>query len=158
MLSFQILISQVAGPVVMLFILLGVAVILYKIHDAIEFYKIFFTSTLAMCISYTLKYLFKIPRPEMMLVPEGDYRFPSAHATMAAVVMALGMHYAHTHIKNKHLRYTLYTVAFFWYVLVSYSRLYLHVHYPIDVIVGGAIGVFSTALVLKIFKHLRYYK
>lgn len=158
MLPFQIFISQAAGPNVMFLALILVAVILYKVHDSKEFYKVFFTSTLAMCISYTLKYLLKVPRPEDMLVFEGDYRFPSGHATMAAVVMALGMHYTHAHVKNKTLKYTLYTLAFLWYTLVSYSRLYLHVHYPVDVLVGGAIGVFSTTLVLVMFKHLRYYR
>lgn len=142
----------------MFFLLLAAAVLLYKVHDGKESYVLFFTSTLAMCISYTLKYLLKIPRPDMMLVPEGDFRFPSGHATMASVVMALGIHYAHAHIKNKSLRYILYTVAFSWYLLVSYSRLYLNVHHPIDVLVGGAIGVFSTVLVLALFKHLRYYR
>jgi membrane-associated phospholipid phosphatase len=158
MLLFQTVVSQIAGPFIMFSALLTVSVLLYKKNDTKEFYKVFFTSTLAMCISYTLKYLFKIPRPDTMLIPEGDYRFPSGHATMAAVVMALGMHYAHTHIKNKSLRYTLYTIAFLWYALVSYSRLYLQVHLLIDVFVGGAIGVFSTVLILKLFKHLRYYK
>ena len=135
-----------------------VAIILYTVHDVKEFYKVFFTSTLAMCITYTIKYLLKIPRPEDMLVFESDYRFPSGHATMAAVVMALGIHYTHAHVKHKPLRYTLYVVAVFWYILVSYSRLYLRVHYPVDILVGGAIGIFSTTLILLIFKHLRYYK
>jgi undecaprenyl-diphosphatase len=158
MLPFQIFISQIAGPNVMFLVLILVAIVLYKVHDIKEFYKVFFSSTLAMCISYTLKYLLKVPRPTDMLIFEGDYRFPSGHATMAAVVMALGIHYAHTHVKHKPLRYTLYALAVLWYVLISYSRLYLHVHYPVDVFVGGAIGVFSATLILKIFKHLRYYK
>ena len=142
----------------MFLVLILVAVILYKVHDIKEFYKVFFTSTLAMCITYTIKYLLKIPRPDDMLVFESDYRFPSGHATMAAVVMALGIHYTYVHVKHKPLRYVLYTVAVFWYLLVSYSRLYLHVHYLIDVLVGGAIGIFSTTLVLAMFKHLRFYK
>jgi undecaprenyl-diphosphatase len=158
MLSFQIFISSLAGPLTMFFLVIVTAILLYKIHDGKESYILFFSSTLAMCISYTLKYLLKIPRPEMMLVPEADFRFPSGHATMASVVMALGIHYAHAHIKNKPLRYTLYVVAFLWYALVSYSRLYLNVHYPIDVLVGGAVGVFSTILILLLFKHLRYYR
>ena len=123
MLSFQIFISSLAGPLTMFFLVTATAILLYKIHDGKESYILFFSSTLAMCISYTLKYLLKVPRPDMMLVPEADFRFPSGHATMASVVMALGMHYAHAHIKNKSLRYTLLEA------LSVFSLLFLFSHY-----------------------------
>ncbi len=158
MLNFQIFISQISGTEVTFSLAILLSIFLYKKDDPKDFYKILFTSTLAMFFTYSLKYLLKIPRPEDMLVIAHDYRFPSGHATMAAVVMSLAMHYTHIHIKNKAIKYSLYASALIWYILVSYSRLYLHVHYPIYVIVGGAIGVFSTVLVLKIFKHLHYYK
>jgi undecaprenyl-diphosphatase len=93
-----------------------------------------------------------------MLVAETDPRFPSGHATMAAVVMTLVIYYSNKHIKNDYLKHFLWIVAVVWFMLVSYSRLYLHVHYPIDVIIGGIIGIIRTIATLKIFKHLHYYK
>lgn len=158
MLNFQILISQISGPLIMFVFTIVLAILLYKKHDTKDFYTILFTSTTAMFITYSLKYLLKIPRPVDMLTTANDYRFPSGHATMAAVIMSLGIYYTNLKIKNKHLRYFLYICAVSWYILVSYSRLYLHVHYPIDVIVGGCVGIVATTLVLKIFKHLHYYK
>jgi undecaprenyl-diphosphatase len=92
-----------------------------------------------------------------MLVIETDPRFPSGHATMAAVVMTLIISYSNKHIKNNYLKYFLWILAIGWFMLVSYSRLYLHVHYPIDIIAGGLIGILSTMVVSKIFNHLRYY-
>lgn len=135
-----------------------IAIALYKKHDTRDFYTILFTSTTAMFVTYTIKYTLSIKRPADALVTLYDPRFPSGHATMSALVMSLGIYYAHLHLRNKYLRYTVYSLAVIWYLLVSYSRLYLHVHYPIDVIVGGAIGVASTIVVVKIFKHFRYYK
>ncbi len=158
MFTFQIFISQISGPIPMCIALCSVAIALYIFHDSKEFYKVFFTTVLAMCITYTLKYLLQVPRPLNMLVTEHDYRFPSGHATMAAVVMSLSIHYVHLHIKNKILKRTLHTLATGWFVLVSYSRIYLHAHYSIDIMAGGLIGIFSTILILKIFKHLHYYK
>lgn len=110
-----------------------------------------------MFVTFTLKYLLKVPRPVDMLVVETDPRFPSGHATMASVVMALVIYYSHKHIKNRYVRYFLYACAVSWFAVVSYSRLYLGVHYPIDIIVGGLIGIISSVAVLKIFKHLHYY-
>ena len=158
MLSFQIFISQISGPLVMTIFTIVLAIALYKKNDTKDFYTIIFTSTTAMFVTYSLKYTLKVPRPDNMLAFATDYRFPSGHATMAAVLMSLGIYYTHLHIKHKSLRYGLYSCALAWYLLVSYSRLYLQVHYPIDVIVGGAVGVITTLIVLKIFKHLHYYK
>jgi undecaprenyl-diphosphatase len=157
MLNFQILISQISGTVVMFSVLGILCVILYVLKYKKDFLKIIFASTSAMFVTYTLKYLLKIPRPEHMLVIETDPRFPSGHATMAAVVMTLIISYSNKHIKNNYLKYFLWILAIGWFMLVSYSRLYLHVHYPIDIIAGGLIGILSTMVVSKIFNHLRYY-
>jgi undecaprenyl-diphosphatase len=158
MLSLQLFISQISGPEIMFACTILIALALYKKHDTKDFYTILFTSITAMFVTYSIKYILNIPRPSDMLIVASDPRFPSGHATMSAIVMSLGIYYAHRHIKNKYLRYIVYFFAVMWYVIVSYSRLYLRAHYPIDVIVGGAIGVASTILVLKIFKHFHYYR
>jgi undecaprenyl-diphosphatase len=138
-------------------LLIIIGIILNMIHDTKDFYKVFFSTTLAMCVTYTLKYLCKVPRPSGMLVTETDYRFPSAHATIAAVTAVLIAYYAKRHVKSKAVRVLIYIFSLLWFVLVSYSRLYLHVHLPIDIIVGRLIGVLSTFTVLHMFKHLHYY-
>ncbi len=155
MLTFQIFISTISGTVPMFALTIVLALFVYKKNNPKDFYTILFSSTLAMCITYTIKYLLKIPRPEDTLVFAGDYRFPSGHATMAAVVMSLALYYTHLHIKNKLLRYLLYLCAVTWLLLVSYSRLYLNVHYTVDVFVGGCIGILSTVLVLTMLKYRR---
>jgi undecaprenyl-diphosphatase len=116
-----------------------------------------FSGMSAMFITYTLKYLTNIPRPDTMLIIEADSRFPSGHATVAAVVMSLIIYYSHNHCKNKHVQYFLYIIAVSWFILVSYSRLYLQAHYPIDIMIGGIIGALSTIVVMKTFKHFHYY-
>lgn len=157
MLGFQILISQISGTAVMFIMIAVFSVALCFLKHIKDMFKIIFSSVFAMFVTFTLKYLLKVPRPAHMLVIETDPRFPSGHATMAAVVMTLVIYYSHKHIKNKYLRYFLYIVAVAWFAIVSYSRLYLGVHYPIDILVGGIIGIASTIIVMKIFKHLHYY-
>lgn len=157
MLNFQILISQISGAAVMFAGIVLLSVILYIKSYEKDAIKIMFTSTSALFVTFTLKYLVKVPRPAHMLVVETDPRFPSGHATIASVVMALIIYYSHRHVKNIYVRYFLYVCAVSWFALVSYSRLYLGAHYPIDIIVGGLIGVVSTIVVMKVFKYLHYY-
>lgn len=153
MLALQILISQISGTMIM-FGLVGIlSVILYTRNNKKDAYGILFSSFLAVSITTTLKYLLMVPRPLNMLVSETDPRFPSGHATMAAVIMTLVIYYSGKHIENRYYRYFLYGIGVAWFIIVSYSRLYLHVHYPIDVVVGGIIGVSSTLVTIYILNN-----
>jgi undecaprenyl-diphosphatase len=63
----------------------------------------------------------------------GKFGFASSHAanTFAVAVFVW-------HLLKVHFRYV--GVLFFWAAFVAYSRIYLGVHYPGDVIVGVVIG------------------
>jgi|GEM_PF-5798139 len=156
MLEFQIFVSKIADVEVMLFMVLLLLVTLYYFQYKKDFYKILCISASAMFVTFTLKHILKVPRPETIILFEDSYRFPSGHATM--IVMSLIIYYSHKKVQNMYLRYFLYILGASWFVLVSYSRIYLHAHVLIDVFVGGLIGVLATVVVMKVFRHLRYYK
>lgn len=70
----------------------------------------------------------------------GDYSFPSGHATFAwalAVVLAA---------KEPRARYFFYALA----ILISFSRIYLGVHYPADIVAGSMVGLYIGFLSLWI--------
>lgn len=70
----------------------------------------------------------------------GQYGFCSSHAANA---FALAMCYFLL-TRNKYISIPL----FIWAAIVSFSRIYLGVHYPLDVITGAFVGI-SGAILLK---------
>lgn len=74
----------------------------------------------------------------------GMYGFVSSHsANMFAIATTLGLFY---YSKNKWLIYLL----LLWAGLIAYSRMYLGVHYPSDVFVGGLLGALIGVLIVKL--------
>ncbi len=78
----------------------------------------------------------------------GKYGFFSGHSsnTMAAAIFAgllLKPYY-------KNLIY----ILVFWSIVVAYSRIYVGVHYPLDIICGMLFGVFSGFIFYKFAKYI----
>lgn len=93
-------------------------------------------------VGVALKYIFAVPRPETALIPISGYAFPSNHAALSMffAFMFSFFIYEHVHIK-KHYRFTLQSIIFIPAIVVSLSRLSIHVHTPIQVLVGALIGI-----------------
>lgn len=65
----------------------------------------------------------------------GQYGFVSSHAANTfALAFIVGL------IFKKHFSNLIY-MMFFWATIVSYSRIYVGVHYPADVFVGALLGI-----------------
>lgn len=95
-------------------------------------FKIWVTVLAADVIAEVLKYIFKVPRPEIsspLLI--FDPAFPSGHTAMVA---ALG---AFVFRKNKPLGILLLVLS----LIIGWSRVLLGVHYPLDILGGFAVGV-----------------
>ncbi|WP_373515011.1 phosphatase PAP2 family protein [Persicitalea sp.] len=75
----------------------------------------------------------------------GAYGFVSSHASTGfGIAMIVNL------LPTKHLIGIKW--FFLWAVVYSYSRIYVGVHYPLDVIVGGMIGLISAFMVYLLFK------
>lgn len=107
----------------------------------------------ALCIDFVLcngvlKHLFARTRPcdvnaavELLIARPVDFSFPSGH-TAASFASVSALYFA----GEKRL----FRFAFVLAVLIAFSRLYLYVHYPTDILGGIVIGVISGYLAGRI--------
>jgi undecaprenyl-diphosphatase len=84
-----------------------------------------------------------------MLYKGGKYGFPSGHAATSMFLVL----YLSFCISRR--RRWLFAVLFGWVMLFSYSRLYLGVHFPLDIICGYILGIFWAGLAYCIWKFLK---
>jgi len=104
-----------------------------------------------------LKVIVAEPRPFVslnsvhLLVSESDpFSFPSGHTgAVFALATSLGLNWI-IKIRQKSFKmvWILMPIAF----IIGFSRIYVGVHYPFDVLVGGVIGIFGGILAIKIGK------
>ncbi len=103
---------------------------------------------LSMSISYALKYTVDRPRPSetySFIVPKlskDSPSFPSGHATAAfETATSLSLNFP---------KWYVIVPAYAWAGAVGYSRMYLGVHYPSDVLASAIIGCGSAWLTWKL--------
>ena len=108
-------------------------------------YALIVSGVIAAC----LKLLYQSPRPFTVLenvrqltIPSEPNSFPSGHASSTFSVVSVLVW-----ILKENLIIVLLLVLFA--LLIAFSRVYIGVHYPFDVLVGALVGVISGAVILK---------
>ena len=78
----------------------------------------------------------------------GNYGFVSSHAANSwALVYFL--------YKFLNLRFTLLgPILIIWAILVSYSRIYLGVHYPCDILGGALLGIVLSWIIVTLYQRI----
>lgn len=106
---------------------------------------LFFGTCTALMTSVTfLKNLIEMPRPLGPLIAVTGYGFPSGHA---AGVMFLGLLFSFLQKENaRHIRYSVYIFSFLVVAAVGISRVYLHVHTPLQILAGYALGILWASM------------
>ncbi|MET0546902.1 MAG: phosphatase PAP2 family protein [Caulobacterales bacterium] len=107
-------------------------------------------------LSNGLKAFFDRPRPDFVahIVEVSNPSFPSGHAMMSAVVyLTLGGMLAAAH-SRKRLKAFCIGLAIALTLMVGFTRVYLGVHYPTDVLAGWALGA-AWALMCMLLVYWR---
>ncbi|MDR0718601.1 MAG: phosphatase PAP2 family protein [Treponema sp.] len=97
----------------------------------------------------SLKILFAQPRPfhlepELGLVPEPGYGIPSGHAQTSLIVYFPLASWTWNRFRKN--RSVIYAITILLILLIGFSRLYLGVHFPTDLLAGWLLGIIFLAL------------
>lgn len=108
--------------------------------------RVFFVLVLSVYFNSLLKEAFELPRPfesasTSPLRRPGEFSFPSGHAQSAAVFWTL----LALHFRSRAVAAAAVAVI----LLVGFSRVYLGVHYPTDVLAGWAVGLVLVAAFVR---------
>ena len=104
-------------------------------------------------IKFTIKRLRPGNNPELAglirtVQNRKSFSFISGHASNSMAVAFFLYRVLHPYIKYMGF-------FFLWPLIFAYSRIYLGLHYPGDILVGYAFGLFTGWLVLKLYIYLR---
>lgn len=103
-------------------------------------------------INLLLKLFFQRDRPELWerLITENSYSFPSGHAmasaSLAAVIIVI--------LWPTKWRYFALTIGSVYVMYIGFTRMYLGVHYPTDIIAGWLVATSWVAITTIIVKKL----
>lgn len=82
------------------------------------------------------------------LTKPSDYSFFSGHAASSFSIIMLSVLYLRKKIKWAYL-------LFLWPLLFTFSRMYLGVHYPLDILVGSIVGVLFAAIFYRMHQKFK---
>lgn len=128
--------------------------VLFAIIKKKKRYAIFVLSNVLLIITLNilLKHIFARTRPEVMLIPEFGYSFPSGHAMVSMAFYGLFIYlFFHSKINNI-IKYLGSFLILSLIILVGLSRVYLNVHYVSDVIAGFSISIIYLIIFTKFMK------
>ena len=116
-------------------------------------------TTGGLALNGILKLGFDRPRPSIFIpaVHTVSSSFPSGHAMSSAIVYGTVAYLAARLHRRRWARWLVMMFALVVIVLISFSRMYLGVHYPSDVLAGVVIGLAWAAFCMATLEAIQRY-
>jgi undecaprenyl-diphosphatase len=154
--QFMYLLTKVFDVLPLSLIILCVAIYIFKKRGILHSLLFIGSITIADGAAWLLKQLLDLPRPIDALIMKTDGSFPSGHATATTVFFGMLIFIFSGRLKG--FQKTIFNfLCVMMVILVSFSRLYLGVHWFSDILGGIVLGVLVLFLAIKIFKKYDYF-
>jgi undecaprenyl-diphosphatase len=141
-----------------LMIAIGVVVVLLlvSIRDPAGAAHLVLTVAVSYFLSSYAKGWFSRPRPSIVpqLIHASGFSYPSGHSVSSAALYVTLAVLAARHVDTHRARITFFVLAGLVIALVSFSRVYLGVHYPSDTLGGALMGSAWALLVAAAFSRV----
>ena len=105
--------------------------------------------------NYIFKMIIARPRPPMELQighHSNSYSYVSNHTFITFCLWGVVAYYVYLYCKNKFLKWCLLALALVWVLLEGFSRIWLGVHNPTDIIGGYFLGTIFVLIYIEIAK------
>ena len=139
-------ISDLGSPVFLSALFVALIVLFLLRHWRYAALWLSITMAGALALDVSLKHLFHRVRPPAYFVPQPQtYSFPSGHALGSFCFYMLLAGLLTARMRNLVGRVAIWTVAALLVAAIGFSRIYLGVHWPTDVVAGYAAAAFWVA-------------
>lgn len=137
------------GIVLLVFVLAG-ASYLYLFKEKTLSILLVASSAGGAVLELILKEIIKRPRPDIVpyLIIPHFWSFPSGHAVMSVAVYVMFFIIIASMTGRRRYKILILSIAVVIAILIGFSRIYLGVHYPTDVIAGWSAGCLWVSLCL----------
>ncbi len=131
--------------------------VLFLLNERFSAWQVWVVSLSSLGLKLGLKELFARNRPDQPMV-EGitNYSFPSGHALMSVAFFGILIWFADKYILSAFWRRACISFLVVLILAISFSRVYLRVHYTTDVLAGLCLGSCWLYFCLWFTEKLRY--
>lgn len=133
--------------------LIGIVCIWYILHRRYSIAVIvIFNILFSMFLNDFLKGIFQRPRPDIRMMDVSGFSFPSGHTMNNTAIYGFLIFLVLNSSMNKYLKFILIIFMSFLTGMIGFSRMYLAVHYPTDIIGGLCGGIFVVSISILLFQ------
>jgi undecaprenyl-diphosphatase len=142
------------------FVMMTLACVVFLIrHHKKEAILFSIALSMGVILNTVLKHAIQRPRPELSpLISETMSSFPSGHAMNSFIFFGLLSFFSYHFFRSKKLTLVITALSIVSILLVGFSRVYLGVHYPTDVLAGYVAGFWWFITILLIDRTLIFYR
>lgn len=110
--------------------------------------------------SSILKHIVERPRPPIeyhLSVHPGGFSFVSSHTLISFCLWSMVIYYLVNYCENKLLRNIGISIAAIWIIAIGFSRAWLGIHNPSDVLAAYFLGIILVMIYIKIRRFFEKY-